>query len=254
MFSKIIKTRRTVREPRPEVPVGQRIYAIGDIHGQLDLLDALIAMIDADDASRVRAETSLIFLGDLVDRGPDSSGVVERLIDTARARPATRFLLGNHEEVFLQAVSGDIKALKFFCRIGGRETILSYGVSALDYDRLDFSDLVSLLRAKVPASHTDFLAGFEDVVAMGDYVFVHAGVRPGAALADQKSSDLRWIRDVFLDHRDAFERFVVHGHTITPDVDERTNWIGIDTGAYATGKLTALGLEGAARWLLQTTG
>lgn len=254
MLSKLLKSRRPVRETRPQVPAGQRVYAIGDIHGRLDLLDQLLAKIDADDAARGAADTTLVFLGDLVDRGPDSAGVVERLIDVARERPSTRFLLGNHEEVFLQAVSGDVKALRFFCRIGGRETILSYGVSAPDYDRLDFDELDALLQTKVPDSHTAFLSEFENVIVIGDYVFVHAGVRPGVPLADQKSSDLRWIRETFLDHRGAFDGFVVHGHTITPEVDEQPNRMGIDTGAYATGKLTALGLEGGERWLLQTAG
>ena len=114
------------------IPEGQRVYAVGDIHGRLDLLDDLIAQIEADDRTRGTAQTQIIFLGDLVDRGPDSTGVIERLIGLAEMRGNVRFILGNHEEIFLRALSGDIESLRLFVRIGGRETILSYGVGERD--------------------------------------------------------------------------------------------------------------------------
>jgi serine/threonine protein phosphatase 1 len=253
MFAKLFKSRRPAAAPLPEVPAGKRIYAVGDIHGRLDLLERLIGMIDDDDAARGSADTTLLFLGDLVDRGPDSAGVVARLLELSRSRPSTRFLMGNHEEVFLLAASGDVPALKFFCRIGGRETILSYGIGEAEYNAMDFEELDAELRARVPDIHLDFMSGFENSIAIGDYLFVHAGLRPGVPLAEQKTKDLRWIRDPFLTHADPFEGFVVHGHTITDEVDERTNRIGIDTGAYFSGTLTALGLEGSERWLLQTS-
>jgi serine/threonine protein phosphatase 1 len=234
------------------VPEGQRIYAIGDIHGRLDLLERLLAGIDGDDAQRGTAETTLIFLGDLVDRGPDSAGVVERLLQFSREADATRFLMGNHEEVFLRALDGDPRSLRLLLRIGGRETIFSYGISPEDYRDLDFEDLVALLRTKVPAEHVQFLSSFERWIEIGDYLFVHAGLRPGIALVDQSPSDLRWIRDDFLRHRESFGKLVVHGHSITDDVDIRSNRIGIDTGAYASGRLTALGLERDERWFLST--
>jgi serine/threonine protein phosphatase 1 len=233
------------------VPDGRRIYAIGDIHGRLDLLDALLDMIDADDRARRPAASELIFLGDLVDRGPESAGVVERLMTLAGTRPV-RFLMGNHEEVFLRALEGDPKALRFLIRIGGRETLLSYGVSESDYRGLDYEELLALAQSKVPAAHRAFLSSFEKWIEVGDYLFVHAGLRPGVAVEDQSTSDLCWIREDFLSHRDSFGKMVVHGHSISEDIDERPNRIGIDTGAFASGRLTAIGLEGGERWYLST--
>lgn len=233
------------------VPDGRRIYAIGDIHGRLDLLDRLLGMIEADDNGRGAARTELIFLGDLVDRGPESRGVVERLMALAAERPA-RFLMGNHEEVFLRAVAGDLRALRFLIRIGGRETLFSYGISEEDYRELEYDELMAQVQAKVPAAHVEFLSSFEKWIEIGDYLFVHAGLRPGIAVEDQAMSDLCWIREDFLRHRESFGKIVVHGHSITEDIDERTNRIGIDTGAYASGRLTAIALEGDERWYLST--
>ena len=237
--------------PPSSVPIGTRVYAIGDIHGRLDLLDALLELVAADEAARCAADTRLIFLGDLVDRGPDSRGVVERLMALAARRPV-RFLLGNHEEVFLRALDGDIKALRFLTRIGGRETLLSYGISEEDYRALDFKQLLTLAQARVPEKHRAFLRSFEKWIELGDYLFVHAGIRPGVELDEQKQSDLCWIRDDFLSHREGFGKMVIHGHSITEDIDEQPNRIGIDTGAFASGRLTAIGLEGADRWFLST--
>jgi serine/threonine protein phosphatase 1 len=233
------------------VPEGARIYAIGDIHGRRDLLDRLLAQIDEDDAGRPPARTELIFLGDLVDRGPDSAGVVERLMALRALRPV-RYLMGNHEEVLLRALEGDLRALRFLVRIGGRETLLSYGISADEYRELDYDELLVLLQQKVPTEHVAFLSAFENMIEVGDYLFVHAGLRPGVALEEQKTSDLCWIREDFLSHRDSFGKMVVHGHSITEEIDERPNRIGIDTGAFASGRLTAIGLEGDRRWYLST--
>lgn len=236
----------------PRLPDGPRVYAVGDIHGRLDLLDDLLDRIARDDAARGAADTILIFLGDLIDRGPQSAQVIDRLMDLARGGPATHFLTGNHEEVFTLALDGNEQALRMLCRIGGRETILSYGLSEEEFNRLDYHELADRLSAIVPAEHRAFLAGFADMVRIGDYVFVHAGIRPGRALEDQRTDDLRWMRNPFLKHRGAHEAMVVHGHTITPEVDERPNRIGIDTGAFSSGRLTALGLQGDDRWFLQT--
>jgi serine/threonine protein phosphatase 1 len=243
----------TRTQPRAcSVPDGRRIYAVGDIHGRLDLLDQLLELIAADDSGRDGAEMEIIFLGDLVDRGPESRGVVERLLEVSRGPMRVRFLMGNHEEVFIRAVEGDVRALRFLLHIGGRETVLSYGVTAEDYRRLDFEGLAALVTQKVPREHVAFLASFEKWIEAGDYLFVHAGLRPGVALADQSMQDLCWIREDFLRHRDSFGKMVVHGHSITDDIDVRPNRIGIDTGAFASGKLTAIGLEKDARWFLST--
>lgn len=252
MIKRFLESRRRVFAPPSALPIHSRAYVVGDIHGRLDLLDSLLDQIDADERQRGAIPTDLIFLGDLVDRGPDSAGVVDRLLNLSRQRPSARFILGNHEEVFLQAIDGDRNAIRAFCRIGGRETILSYGVARADYERMDYVDLAALLPEIVPPDHIAFLRSFEDMVMLGDYAFVHAGVRPGVALEQQRSSDLRWIRNTFLDHQGSFGRIVVHGHTIRPEVEVRPNRIGIDTGAYESGRLTALGLESDERWFLQT--
>jgi len=241
--------RKSVVRSPAMVPPGQRIYAIGDVHGRLDLLDRMLAIVANDDAGRGVAETRLIFVGDLIDRGPHSAGVVARCLELQNAA----FILGNHEEVFLDAMAGDVKAAEFWSRIGGRETMLSYGMRDAQLDALPAPDLVALLRNLVPAEHVAFMEGFCDMIEVGDYVFVHAGIRPAVPLAEQQSRDLRWIREPFLGHAQPFERIVVHGHSITSRVDLRANRIGIDTGAFKSGKLSAIALEADRRWTLTAT-
>lgn len=239
--------------PTHKVPDRTRIYAIGDIHGRLDLLDDLLGKIAADDAERGPGATSqIIFLGDLIDRGPDSCGVVERAMELSRGPTPVRFLMGNHEQVFLRALEGDAGALRFLIRIGGRETLLSYGISEPEYVSTGYEELAQLAIERVPAAHRDFLGAFDTWIEAGDYLFVHAGLRPGVALRDQAKRDLIWIRDDFLKHRESFGKMVVHGHSITEEIDVRPNRIGIDTGAFASGKLTAIGLERDERWFLST--
>lgn len=241
------------RATPPHLPDGLRVYAIGDIHGCDAQLARLLERIDADDRARGGDPAILIFLGDLVDRGPDSAGVVARLLDLAQHRGDCRFLMGNHEEVFLKALSGDVKALRFFVRIGGVETLASYGISGETYRNADFEELMALAQAKVPEAHLRFIQGFEDLIELGDYVFVHAGIRPDVALADQRPSDLRWIREEFLgaNLRDS-DKVVVHGHTISDRVPLGGNRLGVDTGAYTGGPLTAVGLEASKQWVLQS--
>lgn len=237
--------------PLPQVPVGQRVYAIGDIHGCDTLFAELLAKIEADDAARGPAQTTVILLGDLVDRGPSSAAVVERAHALSQLRPV-RLLSANHEEVMLKALGGNMEALKFFTRIGGEETIWSYGIDKIAYRDMSFDELMDAFQAAVPPHHRAFLAAAEDMVQVGDYLFVHAGIKPGRPFADQNLSDLRWIRDDFLRDVRWHGAMIVHGHTITEDVDDRPNRLGIDTGAYASGRLTAVGLEGADRWFLQS--
>lgn len=253
MLAKFLKSRARAQSGTDALPAGMRVYAVGDIHGRLDLLDDLLGRIDADDAARAQAETTIIFLGDLIDRGPDSAGVVDRLRLLAASGRRVRFLAGNHEELLLQSLAGDLKALRVLCRVGGRETALSYGISEGIYDQLGFAELAEALDRVIPITHRQFLASFEDMVTLGDYLFVHAGVRPDRSLDEQRVADLRWIREPFLDHRGRLGKRVVHGHTIAPMVEFRPHRIGIDTGAYSSGTLTALGLHGKEQWLLQTT-
>lgn len=251
MIKRFLNARRATAAPVPCAPAGTRVYAIGDIHGRLDLLDTLLDKVEQEERARPTQETMIVFLGDLIDRGPDSAGVVDRLLSLSRQRQDVRFILGNHEEVLLRALDGDLAAVRGFCRMGGRETILSYGVSADAFERMDYDEVAEMLPRLIPQPHVAFLRAFENIVVAGDYALVHAGVRPGRTLDAQSAGDLRWIREDFLRHRGTFEKVIVHGHTITSTVDFQANRIGIDTGAYASGCLTALALEGADQWLIQ---
>lgn len=234
--------------PVAKIPDGQRVYAIGDIHGRADLLAGMIAAIDADDLARGSAQTTVILLGDLIDRGSDSAGVIRLAREWQQKRPV-RILMGNHEEMFLDALEQE-EVMRHFLRFGGREMLLSYPLDPLAYTRAELGEVADLALAVIPEQDITFIRSFEDQVELGDYLFVHAGIRPGVALADQRRADLRWIREAFLDHDESFGRVVVHGHTISDSAQIRHNRIGIDTGAYRSGRLTALGLEGTNRWLL----
>ncbi len=236
----------------PAVPDGCRVYAIGDIHGRDDLFAQLLTMIADDHAARRPAQPIIILLGDLVDRGPHSRQVVERAMTLSADWPDVRLLMGNHEEVFLEALGGDIAVMRFFVRIGGAQTIHSYGIVGREYDAMDFAELAVALARQVPQTHIQFLSNALDLIEIGDYAFVHAGIRPGIALAAQSPSDLRWIRDEFLDDSRDHGKIIVYGHSITDGVDEQPNRIGIDTGAFASGILTAIALEGQQRWYLST--
>jgi len=246
---------RFAKAPRPveRAPEGRRLYAIGDIHGHLDLLEGLLACIYADEATRGGPRGELIFLGDLINRGPHSAQVIDHLMTVQAERPETRFLLGNHEEVFLKALGGDGRALRFLDRIGGTETILSYGITRQAYEAADYGELAAMLEEAVPPAHRAFLEGFEDMIVEGSYVFVHAGIRPGVLLEEQQPGDLRWIRDEFLrGARPVIPGMViVHGHTIFEEIIEHPGRIGLDTGAYRSGVLSAMGFEGSERWILQ---
>ncbi len=231
--------------PLPAVPDGTRIYCIGDIHGRRDLFEVLRTAIDDDDRDAATADTTVILLGDLVDRGADSAGVL-RLARKWQDTRNVRILAGNHEDMFMEAFDS-VEVLRHFLKHGGRETLLSFGLERTAYNRLSLDELYALLPDLVPQDIRDFIGGFEELIVEGDYVFVHAGIDPHGALEDQKRSDLLWIRDRFLTHTEAHSHMVVHGHTITEEVDERANRIGIDTGAFRTGRLTALVLEGTSR-------
>ena len=234
--------------PRATLPPGQRAYAIGDIHGRLDLFEQLLAQIDEDDAARGAGDTTLILLGDLVDRGPESRGVVERAMQLKATRKV-RVLAGNHEEMLLGSL-GDEEILRHFLRHGGKETLFSYGLTFDEYSRANLDELRARANALIPAEHIAFMHAMENQIVMGEYLFVHAGIRPGVPLDRQMIADMRWIRREFLDHAEPHGHLVVHGHTITDEPAIRSNRIGIDTGAFASGRLTAIGMEGQDHWFL----
>ncbi len=250
MISGLHSLLRDSDAPSPaKVPSGVRIYAIGDIHGRLDLFSALSAAIDVDDASRGPADTTVILLGDLVDRGPESSGVIDHAMRWATER-RVRLIAGNHEEMFLGAIENP-DMLRHFIRIGGRETILSYGIEPERFDHATISELSDMLASAVPEEHIRYLKAGEEKIHIGDYLFAHAGVKPGAGIEGQRTEDLRWIREPFLSSKADHGAVVVHGHTISSEPEFRRNRIGIDTGAFASGRLTALRLEGKMRWTFE---
>ena len=239
-------------EQGPAAARGYRAYVVGDIHGRLDLLDRLLGDIKRDIAARPPRKTLLVFLGDLIDRGPASAQVIDRLRSYKAAGVRTVFLLGNHEEVLLRILDGDTSLVPSWLRFGGAECLRSYGADPRQIAALDQTLVVAAVREAIPKEHQAFLRSFVDTCRFGDYLFVHAGIRPGVSIDQQLQSDLRWIREPFLFDGSDHGCVVVHGHTIAPEIEERSNRIGIDTGAYRTGILTALALEGTERWSLDT--
>jgi serine/threonine protein phosphatase 1 len=235
---------------QPCVPPGSRVYAIGDVHGRLDLLAELAEAIEHDDAASTAAQTTVVMLGDLVDRGPDSAGVIDFASKWAMLRDI-RFIAGNHEEMFLNAFT-EHGRFRGFLRFGGIETLASYGLDAAEMMDMDFPEIVHRMKRAVPKEDRQFMRSFENSILMGDYLFVHAGINPAAPLDQQHPHDCRWIREPFLSHKGDPGCMVVHGHTVTEQAELRDHRIGIDTGAYKSGLLTALRLEGTDRRLIQT--
>lgn len=235
--------------PLPAVPAGTRYYVIGDVHGRNDLFERLIAAIEEEADAAHGKTVHVVLLGDLVDRGPDSAMVISNARDWQKRRDV-RILAGNHEEMFLRSFES-ASVLRQFLRHGGRETILSYGVPVERYNEASIEELRSLMEENIPEDDRKFLEGFEEFVVAGDYMFVHAGIQPGVELEAQSREDLLWIRERFLEFDEPHPRYVVHGHTIFEQPDVRRNRIGIDTGAYRHGRLTALVLEGTSRRIIQ---
>jgi serine/threonine protein phosphatase 1 len=236
----------------PKGARGYRAYVIGDVHGRLDLLEDLLAKIHAEMQHRPSRKTLLVFVGDLIDRGPSSSEVIERLRTYRRPGIQPVFLLGNHEEVLLRIVGGDESLIASWLQFGGLQCLESYGVEVSKLRGRSAQQVIEIVRAAIPANHVEFLESFIDSCRFGDYLFVHAGIRPGVELELQSQADMRWIREPFLFDDTDHGFIVVHGHTISEEVEDRPNRIGIDTGAYRTGILTALAIEGKNRWLIDT--
>jgi serine/threonine protein phosphatase 1 len=236
-------TARFRKKAKPRLPDGVRIYAVGDVHGRADLLQSLLTVIDAD-IERSRPERAIqVFLGDYVDRGPDSRGALDLLIER-RARFETVCLKGNHE-VFLLEVLKDPAKLQDWRHYGGLLTLVSYGIRpSMNPTPEEQVELITQLQRAIPAEHLAFLQQLPSSYVCGDFFFVHAGVRPGVPLEKQRDEDLLWIRDEFLNSEERFSKYIVHGHTPVASPDIRPNRINIDTGAYATGNLTLLTIQG----------
>jgi serine/threonine protein phosphatase 1 len=243
--------------PQPETldastPPDTRIYAIGDVHGRADLLGKLQSRI-ARDAGRARETRKVVvYLGDYVDRGPDSAGVIDRLIDGPLAGLEQVFLMGNHENFFLQFLEDpDVGAV--WVRNGGDATLASYGLDgAADCGAEDMAALSRSLHDKLPERHLAFLKRLSVSHREGDYFFVHAGIRPGVPLDRQSEEDLLWIREPFLDSPDERDVVVVHGHTPVAEPEVHSNRIAVDTGAVWSGRLTAAVLRGRRKRFLHT--
>lgn len=246
---------RTWRADRTlaEVPPGTRIYAVGDIHGSIEPLRHLHHLIQ-EDARRHRAARKLVvYLGDYIDRGMNPRGVIDLLLKEPLHGLKQVFLMGNHEAGLLRFLYNGSMGLAWLA-YGGVSTVYSYGVRppTAPADDGELRRVRRELARKIPRTHVEFLAQLEPLHVEGDYVFVHAGLRPGIPLEQQSVRDLLWIRNEFLHCEEHFGKVVIHGHSITAIPDIRHNRIGIDTGAFASGRLTCLVLEGTRQEFIVT--
>lgn len=224
------------------IPDGVRIYAIGDVHGRIDLLDQAFARIDADLLQHPVSDPLHVLLGDYIDRGPHSREVLDRLIARSESH-RTICLKGNHE-TFVAGFLKNPTTLEEWRRYGGLETLTSYGVApSKRWDAAETSKIAAAFEQALPDEHRRFLEGLTPYFVCGDFLFVHAGLRPGVALTKQVEADLLWIREDFLLHEEDHSKIVIHGHTPVLEPDVRLNRINIDTGAYATNRLSCLMIE-----------
>lgn len=254
MLSKLFRSRTKVTAPAvPTVPDGTIVWAVGDIHGRLDLLQPLLEAIVVDLHASAATRKVVVFLGDYIDRGPDSRGVLQLLVGLSAVQGVEwRFLKGNHEQAMLGFLD-DPSTGSRWCEYGGNAALRSYGLRPPDLaHRTEAWERVAAdLRHKLTVSETAFLENLELSVTLGDYFFSHAGARPGVSLDRQSPEDLMWIRWPFIESTAAFNRIVVHGHTPTREAHIDRRRIGIDTKAYESGILTGLRLEGLKRTLLR---
>ncbi|KAF0183756.1 MAG: metallophosphoesterase [Hyphomonadaceae bacterium] len=234
---------------------GRRVYAIGDIHGRADLLGALLAQIESDIERHVGGDSTatLVFLGDYVDCGLESRACLDRLIALGESARETHFLKGKHDAALLAFLDRPAKGGVWLSK-GGRETLFSYGVPgpSPSAGARELARAAEALSAAMPPAHLEFLRSLKLHVRFGDYVFVHAGLKPGVALDAQQERDLLTIREPFLTSRESWPFVVVHGNTPVERLYRDTRRIGVDTGAYATGRLSAVCLDGGEVRLLQT--
>jgi serine/threonine protein phosphatase 1 len=233
-------------------PDGMRIYAIGDIHGRLDLLTQMHDLIALELERDGPPDWRVIHLGDYVDRGPESRGVVDLLANRLKQDSRVLALAGNHDLGFLDFL-GAPDPNGIFARNGGRETARSYGVDLDFFSRSSLRTGHAALAQSVPHDHLAFLRSLGMSAALGDFFFCHAGIRPGISLAEQSPDDLVWIRDRFLNFRGLHEKVIVHGHTPARQPEILPNRVNVDTGAFQTGVLSALVISGAAKRLIHAS-
>src|SRR5450759_5041040 len=228
----------------------RRLYVIGDIHGRLDLLDRLIDEIDRD-AKKHGTNCLTVTVGDYIDRGPDSRGVLDRLL--SNPFPGDYVALKGNHEALLQAFLEDPATGAHWRQLGGLETLHSFGIPVAEMMKgKNYEEAAEQLRAALSPAHTKFLASLKTSLTVGRYFLCHAGIRPGVALDRQREEDLLWIRNEFLDSTMDFGKIVVHGHSPTLEPEVRPNRINIDTGAFATARLPCVVLEGERRRFIST--
>lgn len=233
-------------------PGGKRCYAIGDVHGRMDLLQDILRQIEADLAAYpVQEPSALVFLGDLIDRGPQSRQVVECAMRYTHPDLAVYAIKGNHEDALVKGLRDNPQHLTDWLRWGGIATAESYGIARHALVGRSVTELHDLLTLAIPPAHIEYMSTMLDCLRFGDFLLVHAGIRPGVPLEAQSGEDLRWIREPFLSSLDDHDVMVIHGHTISEGVDRQPNRIGIDTGADAHGCLTAIRVEGTSVDFLQ---
>lgn len=253
MLARLLEPLRS-KAPVASVPPRTRVYAVGDIHGRFDLLRALHESVARDAAEYHDVRRVLVYVGDYVDRGPESRETIDHLLDHPLPGFETVHLMGNHERAMLDFLD-DTAVGPMWMRNGGGETMFSYGVD-IAWDPKEPEASLARMQAELhrflPARHRAFLESLKLSHVEGDYLFVHAGVRPDRPLDHQEPEDLLWIREEFLSSRAEFGKVVVHGHTISEEPVLRPNRIGIDTGAFATGRLTCLVLADSRQSFLQT--
>lgn len=229
-----------------------RLYAIGDVHGYSEPLRRMHRMIEDDLKSRPAEDWRIIHVGDYVDRGPDSKGVIDFLLARMAGDERILALRGNHDQGFLDFLDEPDPG-GIFVHNGGEETARSYGVPADFSDEAGFSQSARLLTAAMPAVHRRFLNSLVFTYSFGDYFFCHAGIMPGVPLRAQREDTLIWIREPFLNWGGLFEKVVVHGHTPVEDVDMQANRVNVDTGVFVHGRLSALVLEGDEKTVMTVT-
>lgn len=237
-----LKSRKS--ENRPRLPDGLRVYAISDIHGCAHLLKQMLRVIDVDMARSPPSRAIEVYLGDYIDRGPDSRATLDILIERSRRSRAV-FLSGNHEVLLIEALRDPTRAQEWF-RYGGLQTLISYGLTpSRSPDNAEQQTLLHELLTVMPEQHIQFLDSLRLTFTCGDFFFAHAGVRPGIPLDRQSEADLLWIRNEFLQSNENFGKYIIHGHTPVRSAEAHPNRMNIDTGAYATGNLTLLTIQGS---------
>jgi len=227
----------------PRTDPGERIYAIGDVHGCYELMRRLIDRIGEHHAALPEPRAlHIVFLGDLIDRGPDSAAVLDFVYNLQLKSDRVVTLLGNHEEAMLNVLDGDASMLRHWLGFGGRETLQSFDIDPPAPDEHP-REFLRRLQSGTPRAIVRWLRSLPLTAQSGDYFFCHAGVRPDVSLRRQSRKDLLWIRDDFLDHDEELDAVIVHGHSIERNTVIRPHRIGVDSGAYVTGKLSAIYLE-----------